>query len=149
MVRILNSFASLLLASLLMSRVVGAGELADGHIATISIDVGYVDVSGYPSWTEGSVGKLRHSDDGFVMNRMFVDYDGKWTDTLDAHIVLDAYDDDLGSAIDFTQAYVEWRPVPKSATRYRVKVGAFYPKISLENSDKAWSSPYTRSSSTR
>ena len=144
MVRILVVLASLAFALVPISRVVDATEIADGHNAIINLDIAYVDVSGYPSWTEGSVGKLRHGDDGFVMNRMFIDYSGRLTDTLNAHVVLEAYDDDLGDAIDFTQAYVEWRPVPKSATRYRLKLGAFYPKISLENVDPAWSSPYTQ-----
>jgi len=40
--------------------------------------------------------------------------------------------------------FTEWRPVPKSATRYRLKLGAFYPNISLEKVDPAWSSPYTQ-----
>ena len=143
MVRILATAA--LLCSVLPSA--WGAEISEGHEAIISIDVGYVDVSGLPSWTDGFVGKLRYSDDGFVMNRMFVDYSGRITDTLSANVVLEAYDDDLGSAIDFTQAYLEWRPVPASATRYRAKLGAFYPKISLENVDAAWSSPYTMSSS--
>ncbi len=145
MVRVLVVLAALAFALALTNRVADATEIADGHNAIISLDIAYVDVSGYPSWTEGSVGKLRHGDDDFVMNRMFIDYSGRLTDTLNAHVVLEAYDDDLGDAIDFTQAYVEWRPVPKSATRYRLKLGAFYPKISLENVDPAWSSPYTQS----
>lgn len=124
-----------------------AAEIAPGHTASIGLDVGYIDVSGYPSWTDGSGGKLRYSDDGFVLNRAFVDYSGRWADTLHAHVVLEAYDDDIGSAIDLTQAFMEWRPVPRSATRYRLKLGAFYPRISLENVDASWSSPYTASSS--
>jgi len=145
MVRVLVVLAALAFALALTNRVADATEIVDGHNAIISLDIAYVDVSGLPSWTEGSVGKLRHGDDDFVMNRMFIDYSGRLTDTLNAHVVLEAYDDDLGDAIDFTQAYVEWRPVPKSATRYRLKLGAFYPKISLENVDPAWSSPYTQS----
>jgi len=144
MVRILVTFAALAFVLVHVDGTANAADIADGHSATISLDVGYVDISGYPSWTEGSVGKLRHSDSGLIMNRMFIDYSGRLTDTLNAHVVLEAYDDDLGDAIDFTQAYVEWRPVPKSATRYRLKLGAFYPKISLENVDSAWSSPYTQ-----
>ncbi|MDA0706221.1 MAG: hypothetical protein O2805_06290 [Proteobacteria bacterium] len=124
-----------------------AVEIAPGHTTDIGLDVGYIDVSGYPSWTDGSVGKLRYSDDGFVLNRAFVDYRGRWADSLHAHVVLEGYDDDIGSAIDFTQAYLEWRPVPRSATRYRLKLGAFYPRISLENVDASWSSPYAASSS--
>jgi hypothetical protein len=124
-----------------------AVEIAAGHDAEIGIEVGYVHVDGYPSWTEGAHGKLRYDDDGLVLHRAFADYHGRLTDTLSAHVVLEAYDDDLGRVVDFTEAYVEWRPLPRSATRYRVKLGMFYPRLSLENTDAGWSSPYTLNSS--
>jgi hypothetical protein len=124
-----------------------AVEIAEGHEAIFGIEAGYLSMSGHPSWTEGFVGKLRYQDDGAVLNRAFVDYKGRLTDTLNLRIALEAYDDDLGNAIDFTQAYVEWRPVPRSATRYRLKVGSFYPRISMENVDPGWSSRYTLNSS--
>ena len=126
---------------------VSAVEIADGHEAIFGIEAGYLSTSGHPSWTEGFVGKLRYQDDGAVLNRAFLDYKGRLTDTLNLRIALEAYDDDLGSAVDFTQAYVEWRPVPSSATRYRLKVGSFYPRISMENVDPGWSSRYTLNSS--
>jgi len=122
----------------------------DRHAIETSIELSYIDASGYPSWTEGSVGKLRYDNqnDGLVMSRAFIDYQALVTDTLDAHVSLEIYDDDLGAIADFTEAYLEWRPVPRSANRYRVKLGAFYPRISLENSGPGWGSPYTLSSST-
>ena len=120
-----------------------AEDAPSRHEAVFGVEAGYVRMSALPSWTEGFVGKLRYQDDGVVFGRAFLDYRGRMTDTLKAHIVLEGYDDDLGSAIGFTQAYVEWRPVPRSATRYRVKVGAFYPRISLENVDPGWTSRYT------
>jgi hypothetical protein len=139
-----------LATTLLLLSVSGAAsalEIAAGHEAIFGIEAGYLKTSGHPSWTDGFVGKLRYQDDGIVLNRAFLDYRGRLTDTLRAHVVLEAYDDNLGSAIDFTQAYVEWRPVPQSATRYRLKVGAFYPRISMENVDPGWSSRYTLNSS--
>lgn len=125
----------------------GAMEFADGHEVTFGLEAGYVHVDGYPAWTEGGFGKLRHDEDGLSFNRAFADYRGRLTDTLDTHVVLEAYDDGVGSAIDYTEAYVEWRPVPRSSTRYRVKLGTFYPTLSLENTGAGWSSPYTLSSS--
>ena len=141
--RILGAFFALLMLPL----VAEAAELAEGHEAVFGIEAGYLASNGHPSWTEGFVGKLRYQDDGVVLNRAFVDYRGRLTDTLHIRVALEGYDDDLGSAIDFTQAYVEWRPVPTSATRYRLKVGAFYPRISMENVDPGWSSRYTLNSS--
>ena len=127
--------ASILLLSITLSA--SAVEIASGHEAIFGVEAGYLKTSGHPSWTDGFVGKLRYQDDGLVFNRAFLDYKGRLTDTLRAHLVLEGYDDDLGSAIDFTQAYLEWRPVPKSETRYRLKLGAFYPRISMENIDPA------------
>lgn len=131
----------------LASADAAAIELATGHDATIGVEIGYVSIDGYPSWTEGGYGKLRYDDDGLVLHRAYLDYRGRLTDTLSAHIVLEAYEDDVGSPVDFTEAYVEWRPVPRSATRYRVKLGMFYPRLSLENTGAGWTSPYTLSSS--
>ena len=109
----------------------------------VGFEVGYVNASGYESWTEGFVGKLRHDSDGLALSRAHLDYTGKLADTLSAHVVLEGYDDKLGEAIDFTEAYLEWRPVPRSPNQYRLKVGAFYPRISLESVAAGWTSPYT------
>jgi len=127
-----------------------AAQAPGRHDFTLGIDMSFIDTSGLPSWTEGSVGKLRYDgdNDGLVFSRAFVDYTGLVSDTLDANIALEVYDDNLGSAFDFTEAYLNWRPVPRSANRYRVKVGAFYPHISLENTEAGWGSPYTMNSST-
>ncbi|MCH5376901.1 MAG: hypothetical protein JJ992_23280 [Planctomycetes bacterium] len=139
----------LLIAALvaLASAETGAIELAEGHDATIGIEAGYVHIDGYPSWTDGAYGKLRYSDDGFVLHRAFLDYRGRLADTVSAHVTLEGYDDGLGNAVDLTEAYVEWRPLPRSATRYRVKLGMFFPRLSLENTDPGWSSPYTLNAS--
>ena len=61
-------------------------ELAGGHDATIGVEVGYVDIDGYPSWIEGGYGKLRYDDDGLVLHRAYLDYSGRLTDTLNAHL---------------------------------------------------------------
>ena len=112
-----------------------ATDNTSGYEIRYGVEFGFLKTSGYPSWTDGFVGKLRYDKDGAVFNRAFVDYRGRFGDAINVHMVLEGYDDDLGNTIDFTEAYVEWRPMPKSATRYRVKVGAFYPRISLENVD--------------
>ncbi len=126
-----------------------AAEAPDRYKLWTGIDVSYVDASGHQSWTEGFVGKLRYDDDtdGLMFSRAFADYEFQVVDTLKVHAAVEAYDDDIGSAIDFTEAYVEWWPVPRSENRYRLKVGAFYPRISLENTSAGWSSPYSMSSS--
>ena len=147
MVRILILIATILLAFAVSA--VNAAEAPDWYKLRTGIDVSYINSSGYTSWTEGLVGKLRYDDnhEGLMISRAFADYEFQLTDTLKAHAAVEAYDDDIGSRIDFTQAYVEWRPVPRSENRYRLKLGVFYPRISLENVVAGWSSPYSMSSS--
>jgi len=145
MVRVLRFFVA---AIALAANGVATAQSADSRLdVAAGVDIAYVGVSGYESWTDGSVGKLRYSDSGVQVERAFVDFEGRLTDTLDATVVLEAYGDDLGTSVDFTEAYLEWRPVPQSANRYRLKIGAFYPRISLENVGRGWSNPYLQNSS--
>jgi hypothetical protein len=44
-----------------------------------------------------------------------------------------------------TEGYVLWRPYPRAGYRLRVRTGAFYAPISLENRTSGWESPYTLS----
>ena len=145
MVRLLVTVLSLLLGG--AHSTARAQYSSQNHQLAVGAEVSYMSVSGLQSWTEGSVGKLRYSDDGLVLNRAFLDYQGKFADTLNGHLALEAYDDEISAVIGVTQAYLEWRPVPQSANRYRLKVGAFYAPISLENVDPGWSSRYTLNSS--
>jgi len=113
------------------------------------LDVSFVDAAGHPSWTEGSAGKLRYDadNDGLILSRAFVDYHLRVADTVNVNLVAEIYADDIGSNFDFTESYVEWRPLTLTSARYRFKLGAFYPRISLENTGPGWSSPYTISPS--
>jgi hypothetical protein len=136
-----------LLAALVAAAPANSQEQGGRVDIAVGIDFSFVNVSGYESWTDGSVGKLRFSDNGPVLSRMFADFEGSLTDTLDATVVIEGYADDLGTSVDLTEAYLEWRPVPRSANRYRLKVGAFYPRISLENVERGWTNPYLQNSS--
>jgi len=113
------------------------------------LDVSFIDAVGHPSWTEGSAGKLRYDadNDGLLLSRAFVDYHYRIADTVNVNAVAEIYADDIGSNIDFTETYLEWRPLTLTPNRYRFKLGAFYPRISLENTDPGWSSPYSISPS--
>jgi len=96
------------------------------------------------SWLEGGLGKLRYDENSpsTVFDRLLVRYQGELTPTLSAHVDADIVHDGDGS-FDLTEAFFEWRPIPRSPTRHRVKLGAFYPRVSLENGAIGWSSPYT------
>lgn len=61
-----------------------------------------------------------------------------------AHAVIDAVSAG-SSGIDATEAYLSWKPVPRSRLSQSLRLGAFYPPLSLENTGSAWTSPYTTS----
>lgn len=100
------------------------------------------------SWLDGGLGKLRYdeSTSPAVFDRLLIQYRGTLSPTVFAHVDADVLDDG-DSGLGLTEAFVEWRPVPRSRTRHRMKFGAFYPRSSLENVGPGWQSPYTISSS--
>ena len=114
-----------------------------------SLDLRLVDSNGPTSFIDGGWGKLRFDadDDGLNLGRARFAWrgspGGNWHLTLDLSVwSLDDY-----HVLDMTEAWAEWRPVPQSAWRSNVKIGAFYPPISLEHRAPGWSNPYTISSS--
>ncbi len=100
------------------------------------------------SWLNDGAGKLRYDehDSSVSVGRVLLEGNFHVKPTLIVHVVGDFVDDgDRGG--DLTEAFLEWRPVPRSETRHAFKVGAFYPDISLENRDRGWTSAYTISPS--
>ncbi|HET9864514.1 MAG TPA: hypothetical protein VFP37_13800, partial [Steroidobacteraceae bacterium] len=51
--------------------------------------------------------------------------------------------DDDKNPIDLTEAWLEYRPYPRAGWRSRVRLGAFYPPLSLESRALGWESPYS------
>ena len=62
-----------------------------------------------------------------------------WSARLDASV----YDDKGGALAGLSEAYLQFRPYPREGYRLRVKAGAFYAPVSLENRASGWDSPYT------
>ncbi len=145
--RILVVATLVVLASVGTVRADPAGDEAQGF--TFQIDLRGVAAEGLPSYLQGGGGKLRFDPDhdGLRIGRVFLDYHGRLTDTLTAHATLNTYGDHDNNPVDVTEMYLDWRPFPAHAWRWRAKLGAFYPPISLENRAAGWSSAYTLSSS--
>jgi hypothetical protein len=101
------------------------------------------------SFNQGGLGLLRFDEahDGLRLGGLLFDYTGPVTETLRAFATAEVTADQDKNPIDLTQAYLEWRPVPASALRWRTKLGAFYPPISLENRGVGWQSIYSLSPS--
>jgi len=124
-----------------------AAEPSDRHQWRIEVDGGYVGVdSPLGSWPSGGLGKLRYdeSDDHLNAMRVFAQYRGRITPTLSTTVIAD-YVDDGSAGLDLTEAFLDWRPIPKSPIQQQVRFGAFYPPLSLENGEAGWQSPFTYS----
>jgi hypothetical protein len=122
-----------------------AADASDRHQWYIEADTAYVAASSaLSSWPDGGLGKLRNaeSDDGAVAARLFAEYRGRLSPSWHAIVVAD-YVDDGASGIDVVEAFLDWRPVTTSRNRHSVRVGAFYPPLSLENGGRGWQSPFT------
>ena len=124
------------------SRVCAEG---DRNQLFFGIDTAYVDSSTkLTAWPDGGTGKLRFVGDGVKNARLFAEYHGRITPTLNARVVAD-YLDDGSSGLGLDEAYMDWRPIPHSPNQQQVRFGAFYPSLSLENGARGWESPFTYS----
>jgi len=81
---------------------------------------------------------------GSEFTRIAFDYVGWIRPTLTVHATVDAIDSGT-TGVDVTEAYLQWRRLPRSPRRHQLRVGAFYPPLSLENTAQGWTSPYTQS----
>jgi hypothetical protein len=127
--------------ALLLARAAGADEF------DLSVDLRAVSTDATQSRLTGGLGKLRFDSDqdGLRLGYVRLGYRGDVTQTLRVAAEAYAYGDHDVNAVDLTELYAEWRPIPSTAWRSRVKFGAFYPEISLENRMRGWRSPYTLS----
>jgi len=123
---------------------------ADVNVFTAQVDVRAVAIdSPLKSFTEGGYGLLRYDEDhdGLQLGNVMLDVAGPLTETLRYGATAFATDDGDKNIIDLTEAFVDWRPYPQSALRWRVRTGAFYAPISLENRAVGWESLYSLSPS--
>lgn len=140
MVRLLN------LALLAVCGAAATAFASDRHHWALDVTVGVSAASSdFSPWTEHGLGKLRNGDGtGLDVTRLFAGYEGRVTPTLTAQLIAD-YVTDASPGVDITEAYLQWRPVPRSPLRQQWRLGAFYPPFSLENGARGWASPYTSS----
>lgn len=85
------------------------------------------------SWTRDGLDKTRvdrHSS-GLRLGQGVVRIDGEVLDAVTAAVVVSA-NDDRRRLLDINEAWLAWNPVPTSAWKTRVKVGAFFPATNLE-----------------
>jgi hypothetical protein len=130
----------------LVAALCAGPALADDRLTVVgAVDVRWVHSTSDLSYLDGGLGKLRFDQDdtGLRLGRAFVASRLRVTDLVTVHAVMDAYGDHDRNPVDLSELFAEVRPYPTSALRWRVRVGAFYMPISLENRGPGWSDVYS------
>src|SRR5215467_12132233 len=127
--------------------LLAASGLAQATDWEASLDVRLVDSSAERSFIEGGMGQVRFDkDDALVqLGRARFALTQRFGELWSAHLDLSIWDDKEAHLLGVTEAYLQFRPYPFKGYRVRVKAGAFYPPVSLENRAGGWESPYTLS----
>jgi hypothetical protein len=120
------------------------------HAATdwdLSLDARLLSSNAEPSFMEGGLGTVRFGDhdSGVQLGRARFALTQSIGELWSAHIDVSMFDDRDRSPVGVTEAYLLFRPYPLNGYRFRLRAGAFYPPISLENRAAGWESPYTLS----
>jgi hypothetical protein len=118
---------------------------AHGADWQLALDLRAIDSDGHTSFLDNGQGKLRFDADheGIQLGRLRAELNQPLGEVFSAHVDASAWDDDDKNPVDLTEAYLEYRPYPRSGWRTRVRLGAFYPPMSLENRAVGWETPYT------
>lgn len=108
---------------------------ADGRLVT---------APGETSWTDGGYGKTRFGAGGTNLELGGAALEGRWQalPSLAAFADVQFHSDDRNT-LELVEGYARWRPVSTSRWRESVKVGAFFPDVSLENDGVGWTSRWT------
>lgn len=113
----------------------------------LDLDGRLVSVNGPLPIIDGGLGSTRFGGDqsGLRLGRarlaLTQNLGEVWSVSLDAS----SWGDHDKIPAGLTEGYLQWRPYPRAGYRLRVKAGAFYAPISLENRTSGWESPYTLS----
>jgi hypothetical protein len=129
---------------LLLLALCGVSRATDWEL---SLDTRLVSSDAYPSYMEGGLGTVRFGSDdsGVRLGRARLAVTQAIGELWSAHLDASVFDDQGGSVLGVTEAYLLFRPYPFAGYRFRLKAGGFYPPVSLENRSAGWESPYTLS----
>jgi hypothetical protein len=135
------------LAALLVALLAPPPVAANDFYAVV--DLRAVAADGLRSFLNGGLGELRFDDqhDGVRLGSVSIGYRHDFFDIVHFTANAVAYGDHDRSPLDLTEFFAEVRPYPWGSWRSRLKIGAFYAPISLENRLQGWRSAYSLSAS--
>ncbi len=108
------------------------------------VDLRLAAADGEASFVDGGFGKTRFggdADGGWRGHAVVAQAALEWNPRLNwewSAVVDVTAQNGQSQAVDLMQAYVLYKPVPRSATRFEGRAGLFYPPISLEHDGKVW-----------
>jgi hypothetical protein len=131
-------------ATITLLALAASGRAADWQM---SLDTRMVTSDAGRSFMDGGLGTTRfdRNDSGVQLGRARFALSASLGELWSAHLDASIWDDKDRSPVGVTEAYLQFRPYPRAGYRFRLKAGAFYPPISLENRAAGWESPYTLS----
>ena len=106
------------------------------------VQLNYVKADEQSSWFDKDTGILAYSKDSANVQQAFIELSDNFSNGLSYAVVANYYQ--LGEQnVGISQAQVSYKPLSSNKLRWRSRVGFFYPKLSLENVDTGWLSPFT------
>jgi hypothetical protein len=135
-----------LLSGAVLAWIAGNAWATDWHL---SVDARLIASDGRESFLDSGLGALRYDSghSGLGLGRARFEVSQPAGDILHLKLDASAWGDDDKNPLDLTEAYLELRPYPRAGYRARVRAGAFYAPVSLENRAGGWETPYTLSAS--
>ncbi|ESQ74736.1 hypothetical protein [Asticcacaulis sp. AC402] len=103
------------------------------------VDIRARSVDGERSWLDGGFGKLRTGGDtsDIAIAQAVLLWTPRFSDTIIANVFVQGAPD-ANPSIDISEAYIKWKPVPTSATRFSLRVGRMFAPLSQEHDGPGW-----------
>ncbi|HYU11968.1 MAG TPA: hypothetical protein VEK82_05275, partial [Stellaceae bacterium] len=134
-----------LIAAILLLALPFAAQAQDFSVNGL-VDLGFAKPSEETSWLKGGLGKLDGGGSGqrdvAFVGQALADLRLQLDPSL-AGFVQMRLAPDQHVPFDILEAYARYQPVSTRDWRWSVKLGAFFPPISLENESVGWTSPWT------
>jgi hypothetical protein len=106
------------------------------------VQVNYVKADQQASWFDQGTGILAYSDSGVNVQQALIEVSDSFASGVSYNVVANYYQ--LGEQnLGFSQAQISYKPLSNKGIKWRARAGFFYPKMSLENVDTGWLSPFT------
>lgn len=96
------------------------------------------------NWFDGGTGQLVYHEHPLAAGPQYISVQAD-TDTAFSARIHAQWHRQPEAGAGITEGWLNWAPLPIDGYRLRVRLGYFYPQLSLENTDTAWTSPYSSS----